>query len=46
MSLPLAVIILSAPTNDIDDIAPLLPSVLSSVGHLIPCTIVRIPEPD
>jgi hypothetical protein len=42
-SIPLAIVILSAPTNDIDDLLPLVPSLLKALGTLRPKTIVNIP---
>jgi hypothetical protein len=42
-SLPIAVMILSAPSNDIDDIIPLIPTILERLNRLAPCSIARIP---
>lgn len=42
-SLPLSVAILSAPTNDIGDLVPLVPSLLRCLITLSPRTIARVP---
>jgi hypothetical protein len=42
-TLPLALIILSAPSNDIDDIKPLIPDILVCIDHLVPCSLHRVP---
>jgi hypothetical protein len=42
-TLPIAVIILSAATNDLDNLLPLLPALLSSLSNLTPRVILRIP---
>ena len=42
-TLPVAVMILSAPSNDIDDLLPLVPKILVRLGTLSPRTIVRVP---
>ena len=41
-SLPLAVVVLHALTNDIDDIRPLLPSVMMTLAILTPRTIHHV----
>ena len=41
--LPLSILILSAPSNDIDDLLPLVPSVLAKLSSLQPRTISRVP---
>lgn len=41
--LPLAVIILHAPSNDIDDIRPLMPALLQSLVSLPPNTMTHVP---
>ena len=41
-TLGVAVIVLSAPSNDIDDLLPLLPKVLDLLNNLKPRTVVRI----
>jgi predicted nuclease of predicted toxin-antitoxin system len=42
VSLPIAVVILHAPSNDIDDIRPLLPELLHILANLQPNRITRI----
>ena len=42
-ALPLSIMVLSAATNDIDDIVPLIPLVLDALNHMTPCSTVRIP---
>lgn len=42
-TLPLRVVILTAASNDIDDLLPLVPPLLRSLGALPPCTIARVP---
>jgi hypothetical protein len=42
-SLPVAVVILSAPSNDIGDLLPLVPQLLTALGALAPRTITRVP---
>jgi hypothetical protein len=42
-NLPLPVIILSASSNDIGDLVPLVPAVLGCLTHLAPRSISRIP---
>ena len=42
-SLPLAIVILSAPSNDIDDLRPLIPTPLNALGQVRPCSVVRVP---
>ena len=41
-TLPVAVIVLSAPSNDIDDLRPLVPRVLDALRDMKPRTVVRI----
>jgi len=41
-TLPLAVVILSAPSNDIGDLLPLLPRLLACLGNLTPRTTTRV----
>lgn len=41
-ALPVAVVVLSAPSNDIDDLLPLVPAVLDALRDLKPRTLVRI----
>jgi Domain of unknown function (DUF5615) len=41
--LPLAVLILSAPSNDMADLVPLVPAMLVCLSHLTPCSITRVP---
>jgi len=41
-ALPVAVVVMKAKTNKIDDIRPLLPAVLSALLSLQPRTLVRI----
>lgn len=41
-TLPIAVIMLSAASNDIDDLLPLVPNVLDELRNLKPRTVIRI----
>ncbi len=41
-TLPLSVLILSAASNDIDDLTPLVPRLLIALDNLKPKSIVRI----
>lgn len=41
-ALPIAVVVLSAPSNDIDDIRPLVPRLLVALNHVKPKTVVRV----
>jgi hypothetical protein len=41
-SLPLAVVILGAPTNDLEDVRPLVPRLLGGLRDLKPRTIIRL----
>jgi len=41
-TLPLAVIVLSAPSNDIDDLLPLVPNLLGAIANLQPRTVTRV----
>jgi hypothetical protein len=40
--LPLAVLILSAPSNDMADLVPLVPAMLVCLSHLTACSITRV----
>ena len=42
-AIPLAVVILSAPSNDISDLLPLVPILHARLGVLKPCSIERVP---
>jgi predicted nuclease of predicted toxin-antitoxin system len=42
VNLPIAVVILHAPSNDIEDIRPLLPSLTLVLGNLQPRQLVRV----
>ena len=42
-TLPIAVIILQAPSNDITDLLPLAPALLAQLSRLTPCSITRVP---
>jgi predicted nuclease of predicted toxin-antitoxin system len=42
VDLPLAVVILHATTNDIDDIRPLLPALLQALNNLVPKQITHV----
>jgi predicted nuclease of predicted toxin-antitoxin system len=42
VNLPVAVVILHAATNDIDDIRPLLPTLLSALSNLIPNQVTHV----
>ena len=41
-TLPIAVVVMKAKTNKLDDIRPLLPAVLSTLANLQPRTLVRV----
>lgn len=41
-SLPLAVVLLGAPTNDLEDIRPLVPALMRVLTDLPPRTLVRV----
>jgi len=41
-TLPIAVMILSAPSNDLDDLRALVPSVLAALDALVPRSVVRV----
>lgn len=43
VDLPIAVVVLRAPSNDLDDIRPLLPALLSALIVLAPKQITQIP---
>jgi hypothetical protein len=43
LTLPLSIVILSAPSNDIDDLLPLIPSLHAALAGLLPRSIVRVP---
>jgi hypothetical protein len=43
-AVPISVLILSAASNDIDDLRPLLPEVLRVLNHLAPRSIARVPS--
>jgi hypothetical protein len=43
-NLPLAVIILRAPSNDIDDLRPLVPSILAALQDLGGRNVIWIPQ--
>ena len=40
--LPIAIVVLDAPSNDIDDLRPLVPSLLAALGGIAPKTLVRV----
>jgi hypothetical protein len=42
-ALSLAIVILSAPSNDISDLLPLVPALLDRLGKLMPRSVVRLP---
>ena len=42
-TLPLTVVILSAASNDIDDLRPLIPELLDALNNMKPMSIIRIP---
>ena len=42
-TLPLSVVILVAPSNDIDDVRPLVPALLSALSSLPPKTLLKLP---
>src|SRR3990172_1218847 len=41
-ALPIAVVVMQAKTNKLDDVRPLLPALLSTLANLEPRTLVRI----
>ncbi|MEX0612482.1 MAG: hypothetical protein WD738_02025 [Pirellulales bacterium] len=43
VNLPLAVVLLHAASNDIDDIRPLVPALLKALANLAPKQITHIP---
>jgi hypothetical protein len=43
VNLSIAVVILHAPSNDIDDIRPLLPALLTALSNLPPRQITHVP---
>ena len=42
-TLPVALVVLSAPSNDIDDLRPLVPDILLCLQSIAPRTVVRVP---
>ena len=42
-ALPMAILILSATSNDMDDLLPLVPVIHARLGQLKPCSIARVP---
>lgn len=42
-TLTLSVVILAASSNDLDDLLPLVPSLLESLCDLAPCAVTRVP---
>lgn len=42
-TLPLAVLILAAPSNDFDDLKPLVPEILRRLASITPRTIAQVP---
>ena len=42
-ALPIAVVILTAASNDIDDLTPLAPALLAGLSRLKPRSIMRVP---
>jgi hypothetical protein len=45
MNLPLAVVVLEAASNDIEDIRPLIPALLVTLAKLPPRSLARVPGP-
>lgn len=43
LNLPIAVLVLIAPSNDIDDIRPILPALIQALSHLSPRQITFVP---
>jgi predicted nuclease of predicted toxin-antitoxin system len=43
VNLPLAVVVLRAPSNDIDDLRPLVPALLRALAALQPTAVTRVP---
>lgn len=43
VNLPIAVVVLRAASNDIDDIRPLLPALLEALSRLQPRRVTRVP---
>jgi hypothetical protein len=42
-TLPVAVVVLRAPSNDIDDLSPLMPAVLKALQGLTPRAFTHVP---
>jgi hypothetical protein len=42
-ALPIAVLIVSAASNDIDDLRPLVPQMLRQIDRIAPRTVARVP---
>ena len=42
-ALPLAVVVLRSPSNDIDDLTKLVPLVLAALASLMPSTLIEVP---
>lgn len=42
VTLPIAVVVLKAESNDIEDIRPLIPGLLEALDHVVPRTIVWV----
>jgi hypothetical protein len=43
-TLPLAIVVVRAPSNDIDDLHPLMPDILAALAAVTPRTLVVVPE--
>jgi len=43
VNLPIAVVVLRAPSNDIDDIRPLIPALLDALKALPPKQVTHVP---
>lgn len=41
-SIPCSIVVLQAPSNELDDIAPLVPCLLQQLNSLVPKSILRI----
>ncbi len=40
--LPMAIVVLGAPSNDIDDLRPLVPKLLAALSTITPKTLIRV----
>ncbi len=42
-ALPLSIVVLHAPSNDLNDLLPLIPALLKTLNHLSPRSIAHVP---